>query len=68
MIDVTKDELYGTRYKEVPRWRNRKSRLALFTEAVMRHKILTIIALCFSICMITNIILIYSFVKILSNV
>ena len=67
MIDVTKDELYGTRYKEPTKWRNKESNWLIFTRVVMKHKIITVITLCFGICMITNVILIYSFVKILGE-
>ena len=67
MMDVTKEDLWGTKYQDTPKWRNKKTNLALFKDAIMKHKIMTIVVLCFSICMITNVILIYSFVKILGN-
>ena len=67
MISITKDEVFGTRYNEVPKWRSKKTKLEIFAEAIMNHKILTVVALCFAICMVTNIILIYSFVKILGE-
>ncbi|MCL2341703.1 MAG: hypothetical protein FWC53_01185 [Firmicutes bacterium] len=83
MIDVTKDELLRARIphkrlqgvaplnkgdKSSSKWRSKKSRWTFYAETIMKHKIITVMVLCFGICMVTNVLLIYSFVTILSNV
>ena len=64
MIDITKDEFWENRYDEVSKAKKEQSKLKKF---VLSHKFFTTLLISFGILMTINTFLIYSFLKILSE-
>lgn len=68
MIVITKDDLLGSEYEEVSKWSKKKTKWKLFTEFISNHRILTAGIMCAIACVISNIVLIYNFFKILQEI
>ena len=60
MIDITKDEFWETRNEEVIRTIGKRNSVK---DIILKHKILSAVLIIFSVCIIANLVLIYSFFK-----
>ncbi len=64
MVDITKDEFWENKYEEVITKEKKNNKIKEF---VLRHKIITTLLVTLSILITANVILIYNFFKILTN-
>ena len=64
MIDITKDEFWENRYNEVSKTEKRSNAIK---EMIIKHKIITTLLISLSLLTLTNIFLIYNFLKILNK-
>lgn len=62
MVDITKDEFWESRYEEI---QTKNYQAGKIKRLINNNKLLTIGVIILSICIVTNIVLIYSFFKIL---
>lgn len=64
MVDITKDEFWENKYEEVVTNEKKNNKVKEF---VLRHKIITTLLVTLSLLITANVILIYNFFKILTN-
>ena len=65
MIDITKEEFWESKYQEVAKKGKQNSKIKEF---ILKHKVVTILLISLGILMFVNTILIYNFLKILTNI
>lgn len=65
MVDITKEEFWDSKYEEVSKNEKKNNRVKDF---IIKHKIITVLLVALTVLMVTNTILIYNFLKILSNI
>jgi hypothetical protein len=65
MFDITKEEFWEVKDEEVPKVKEQKRSIK---EYILSHKLLSIGLLVFGICAFANIVLIYSFFKMIQNI
>jgi type IV secretory pathway component VirB8 len=64
MIDITKEEFWDNGYEEVSKKERQNNKIR---KLISKHKIITILLISFGILMAINTILIYNFLKVLTE-
>lgn len=64
MVDITKEEFWDNKYEEVSKKDKEKSKLREF---IAKNKIIATLLLSFAILMTINTVLIYNFLRVLTN-
>ena len=67
MVGITKEKIEKAQSEEVPNWREKKTKRTLLKEYIKSHKLLTTAVVGVGICIFVNVILIYSFFRILGT-
>ena len=67
MVNLTKEKIEKVQSEEIPKWREKKTRWMKIKGFVKKNKFLTVATICLIVAMVANIVLIYSFFRILAT-